>query len=571
MDIDFKSIRFSFSRLLKLEPALKIEGLRIGDAVYVDKAMIELYLKALFEKKFDIKQILFEKVSIKLTENAKKEISLKGIEFPQASPAAKNNNSTNSSTAAVDVKPEEIAALFISDVHLQELKIKDSNLEFYAYGSPKPIIINDIDLSISDLAYGENQKLTSNIYLSADLFHSSRSKLNASGKLGPFPADFSYIPVSGTQNLELYISDIPQEIARTAFGEFLQQVSGSYIKQKAELSGDLLDAVNGRGEMELKKITLGTDSANTLVATSIIPVEFWLRLKNNPSLKMESENAKVDIASKDSRVGLLEFDTFINMSLDTGYVQGSSHGSLSGLELEEALNCFSEQKDTIAGVFAINDYYLYFQGKDAEDINKSLKGTAKLEVTNGSLLIMKNLKKFDDIAAIFINNFADVREKLSGEFLLMKSDIKIADENLYTNNISLNSPKVKLYGSGVVKKGEYLVHDFKIDVGSLKGLPVSVRGTIEKPSINPNFKALKQQKTDALVDSILEIGKKNYQNFKKKEAQPSTEAGIQAEQSAGHSSSTSEVKDTSIGVSKEQMINNLIDFGLGKLKKELAN
>ncbi len=563
MDIDFKKIRFSFSRLIKLEPALKIEGLKIGDALYVDQAFIELYLKSLIQKKIDIKQIVFNKVKIKLVENAQKVVSLKGLDLAPASPMPEQNSSSSPSEA---ITADEITGLFISDIHLQELLVKDSNIEFLPYGSNKAIIINDVNLKLSDLAYGENQTLSSNLELSADLFHSSRSKLSAEAKLGPFPKDLSVIPLSGSQKLELYLQDIPQDISKNLFGEFLQQISNSYIKQNAQISGDLLDAISGKGEMLLNKITIGNDGKHNLVANSQIPLEFWLRLKSKPGIKLESENASVKLSSKDSKVGSLNFDTFIDLALDTGYMQGSSHGSLNGLELQETINCFSKQKDTISGLFAIKDYHLYFEGIDAEEVNKSLKGTAQLEMKNGSLLIMKNLKKFDDIAAIFINNFADVREKLSGEFASLKSDIKISQENLYTNNVELKSPKAKLYGQGVVKKGQYLVHDFKIDVGSLKGLPVAVRGTIEKPSITPNFKALQKQKTEDLVDSILEIGKKNYQNFKQEQEQETkTPALIERK---GHSSNTEDVKDTSIELSKEKMINDLVNFGLNKLRQK---
>ena len=50
LNVSFKEFKFSFARLLQLEPTINIEGLNIENSIYVNKIFIELYLKPLFMK-----------------------------------------------------------------------------------------------------------------------------------------------------------------------------------------------------------------------------------------------------------------------------------------------------------------------------------------------------------------------------------------------------------------------------------------------------------------------------------------------------------------------------------------
>ncbi len=499
LTVSFKEFKFSFAKLLQFEPTIKIEGLNIENSIYVDKILIELYLKPLLKKKFEVKQIVIEKLELSLQENARHEVSLKGINVQQIAKVIAENQKKSKKKNTTD-------PALVTDFQLNKLLVKNSSLNYYAYNARKPIRISPIEIELADLGYGANDQLISKLKFNAKLFDSKSSQITGSGTMGPLPVDLSHIPLSGNETLTVFINDIPEADRKLILGELVINDSKTQLIQKSQFTGDLLSTIRGSGDAEIKSLILGKSRDHYITANSTIPLSYALRLNKDPNLKLESRGAILNLSGTDAMKGKLNFDTFISYDLDTAFMQGSSHGRLSGLEIQETLNCFTEFRNLLSGIFEITNYDLYFQGANAKQINKSLKANGAIEIRDGSLYILKSITQYKDLAGIFIKNGDKLAEKIGGQFIILRSDLNFKDADLYTDNIELQTNLVKIGGSGVVKATQDLIYDVFIHVSGLKQIPIKIRGTIKKPEIYPDIKALGQQQTQQLVNTALGLG-----------------------------------------------------------------
>jgi hypothetical protein len=230
-------------------------------------------------------------------------------------------------------------------------------------------------------------------------------------------------------------------------------------------------------------------------------------LDKNPNLKLESKGAILNLSGTEAMKGKLNFDTYVSYDLDTAFMEGSSHGNLSGLEIEETLNCFTEFRELISGIFEISDYHIYFQGANAKQVSKSLKANGAIEIRDGSLYILQSITKYKDLAAIIIKNGDALTEKIGGQFVSLKTNFDFKNGDLYTDKIALQTTNyLNIAGSGVVKASQALEYDVFIDVTGLRQIPVKIRGTIKKPKIYPDIKALGQEQSKQLVNTVLGLG-----------------------------------------------------------------
>ncbi len=500
LNVSFKKFKFSFTKLLQLEPTIKIEEVNIENSICVNKILIELYLKPLLKKKFEIKQIIIEDLKLSLQENSKHEVSVKGINSKQLAKAIADNQKKSKEKQNADLN-------LVTDFELNKLLIKNSTVNYYAYNTHKPIKIYPIEVELSDLGYGANDQIVSKLKFNAKLLGSKSSQITGSGTMGPLPLDLSYIPISGNETLTIFINDIPEADRKVLLGELVINDSKTQVIQKSQFAGDLLSSIRGTGTAEIKDLILGKSRAHYITASSTIPLTYTLRLNQNPNLKLESKNAILNLSGTKSMQGKLNFDTYISYDLDTAFMEGSSHGRLSGLEIQEALNCFTDFRNLISGVFEVTDYHIYFQGANAKQINKSLKANGAIEIKDGSLYILQSITKYKDIAALLIKNGDQLTEKIGGQFVSLKTDFNLKDGDLYTDNIALQTTNyLNIAGSGVIRATQALEYDVFINITGLKQIPIKIKGTIKKPKIYPDIKALGQEQSKQLVNTALGLG-----------------------------------------------------------------
>lgn len=503
LDIDFSEVRFSFKKLLQFEPSIQVRDLRVEDGLFAKKIYAELYIKPLLKKRFEVKELLVENANIKLVENKNKIVSIKGIDMETIIKETELKKKTDKEKRDRGEKVEEA---LVTDLVLKKVKVKNSSLEYLAYGQTQPIRLSSISMDLKDFEYNADG-IVSKFEFDSRLFDNKNSKLYLKGDLGPFPEDFTSLPIKASQSLKLIVSDIPEKILKDNFGDMLKLRSNPEIEETAWLSGNVFGNLAGDGKIKLKSFEIGASDEHTLTANSELPVKFKLRMNTNPNLKLEIKGASLDLKDKESNKGQMTADNYIDIDINTGTVQGSSSGSISGLELEEALSTFVNAEDIISGEFELKDYQIFFKGKNADEFGKSLKGNGKITIHNGSLYILKSITKYKDIAKSLVSNGDEITEKLAGNFLELTSDVKIEKRNLYTNNISLAaSDTISILGSGVLKKGTYLVYDVDLKLPKLAAIPINIRGTLEKPSVYPDVKNMGAKQGQEVLNQTLQYG-----------------------------------------------------------------
>jgi hypothetical protein len=502
IDVSFSNIRFSFSKLMQFEPAIKITGLKISEGFSAERIHAILYIRPLIQRKFVIKELIINNAYISLVENSKKEVFLKGIDMNKLAQKLKANAQAKNKSGS-SKEPDEA---FITNISLNKVYVNNSIIDFLAYGQSQPIKLTKVEIMLEDFEMDENG-ITSKLEFDSRLFNSSRSVLQLKGDMGPFPETLTELPIKGTQILRINMQDIPEKILQENFGDMIKLRSNAVIEQNAWISGNVFGTMYGDGKARIKNLEIGASDKHTLIIDSELPLKFDIRMNIDPTLRLESRASSIDLQNKGSNKGILKADNFITIKLDTGMVDVSSRGSIKGLELEDTLAAFANLENIISGKFELEDYQVSFKGKDPQQIEQSLQGSGRIKINNGSLYILRSITRYSDIAKTLINNGDQITEKLAGDFLELSSDIEISNRNLHTRNISLASAdNISITGSGVVKKSEFLVYDIDLKLPRLTPIPIKIRGTLEKPSIYPDMKSIGARQGQDLINSALQQG-----------------------------------------------------------------
>ncbi|MDA0773087.1 MAG: hypothetical protein O3C63_09110 [Cyanobacteria bacterium] len=495
LDIDFDSFRLSLSKLLKLEPSIKIQGLRIEEAVKIKQVVVELYLKDLFKRKFRIKEIVIDGAVIILEENAKKEVGLKGM------------STTVPVTAKTSQDSESIPITsLLESLSLNKLLLKNARLEFNAYKSIESLVLEPIELELNNLEIAEIKTIKANYKFKANALNSSRTGIRAEGEIGPLDFSFKSLPVTGTQSLDLYLNDLDGNTQKQILGDLVMVNNNTMVHQESKFTGDLMSAIKGQGQLTTKDLRIGNSAEHNLVVEANLPHSYSLVLNKAPTLKFATKNATVTLNSQDKKSGRLSFDIYLMQELDTGIVQGSSHGKLDGLELREVLNSLTKYRNVIAGSFAIEDYHLYFKGKNAKQINESLKADGSIMVSNGSLYILKNITKYKDLASSLVSNSGDIIDKLDGDFVSLSTGFDLKQGDLRTSPIDLKTKVLNITGTGIIKANQSLDYDLALNLPGINSIPIKIKGTIDKPRVLPDVKQLGKEQGQRLINDALKFG-----------------------------------------------------------------
>lgn len=493
LKIDFKEFRMSFSQLLKLKPSIKITGLTVEDAVKVRLILVQFNFTELLKRKFSIDQILIDGADLTMVENAQREVALKGFKTPSAA------------EPSLDQSP---SLDLLDSLKLHKFQIKNSKLSFVPHGATEAIVFEPVDLDLSDLAVSKDKNIKAKYKLSAKMLGSNRTGITASGELGPIDFSFDSIPLQGSQQLDFYLGDIGEQQRKLILGDLVLVKKQTAVHQESQFSGDLMRKIQGQGHLKLDKLAIGKNDKHKLEVDADLPHSYTLRLLKNPVLKIETTNSSLTLSTQDHASGKLDFNTYVMQDLSTGLLQGSSHGSLTGLELREVLNSVTDYQDLIAGKFSINGYHLSFKGDNAERLASSVKAQGSIMVNNGSLYILKSLTKYKDIASSLIgsNKGGDLLDKVGGEFISLSTDFDLRHGDLFTKPIELKTEALTITGEGMIKQGKDLDYKLSLNVPGLPQVPLGLKGTIDKPKVRPDVAQLGQQQSEKLINGALKMG-----------------------------------------------------------------
>lgn len=555
LDIDFGSARLSLSKLLQFQPALKISKIRIEDAVYIEEATLEFYLKALIKREVKIKEIIIENLLLKLEEDARKQVSLKGVKLPAPEKPTKTKS--------------EISFELIEKLSIDQIQIKDSSLEFLPHKAQTPLLLTNINAKLYDLNIGDQDQGTGKYNFSASLFNSNRSLIKAKGEIGPLDFKLSRIPINGHQSLNLFLEDIPLETRKKTLGELVIVENKSKIEQRADFTGDLSSSIRGNGQVTLNKLVIGKNKKHAININSSLPHSYLYKIPS-AVISINSSDAEIKITSQDGQTGILNFNLNLASNMQNQYSNVEITGSLDGLEMREMLNCFTPYQDLISGKFRIDGFRFATQGSDAATLSKNLNGSAKLLIEDGSLYILNSLTRYQDMLGQIFSNADEFTQKLSGKFIKLTTDLNINNQNIYLSNILIDTPKVKITAGGVIDKDKNLDFYSQLSVERLKTpIPILIKGTVEKPRIKPDIKQLGKTQTNNLVDTLLELG---LQSLGKKTTAPTppTSTETSSSQTSSPNGNTTDTSGTSSEITKQQtkeLVNTFLNLGLQTLKE----
>ncbi len=497
--ISFGDVKFDFPALLRLKPTLAITQLKIGDAIDVEELNAELELRSLLEKRLYIKKIILDKSILRFEENSKREVFPKGINLTELQEKLEKEKKKRKNKKNKDE--------FITDFNLKEFIIKDSTYEFTPHKAKKPIILNNFNLELSDFVVSDQEEVISKLKMTAEFFGVKSSNITCDADLGPIGTKFNKLPINGRFSINIKLNDLPQELKSQILGNGIKVTSGSSLKYDSSLTGDVLDVMHGSGNLKINDLLLGNTVDHTIEVNTTVPLGFSINMIKNPNLSLLSNNAKVTLKDKNSKSATLTANTKVNVNLESMYMSGSGSGNLSGLEIEEALNCFTNTREVVFGVFEINNYSFRFAGLDAKQINKSFIADGQISIKDGSLYILKNITKYNDLADAIIKNGSELTKKISDEFATLNSKFHLENNFLRTDDILIHTSVADITGSGTVKNGQWIVYDIVLNSKELPSpLPMKIRGTINKPSIYPDLEALAKLNKGKVVQTALQQG-----------------------------------------------------------------
>lgn len=513
IEIDFEDIDLSFAALLKLKPTLVIKKLRIAEAIYVDNFKTELALKELFNKKVLIKKIIISKSTLKFEENSKREVFPKGINITELAEKLEKRKEKDKK------KKDEI---LFSEIKLKELEIKDSIYEFTPYKAKSPIKLSNLNVKLTDFVIADDQDVIAKLKLDAEFFDVKSSNITCDADLGPIDMKFSKMPINGQMSINLKIKDLPRDIKDQFLGTVVKTTSGSSFRYDSSLKGDLFGVMSGSGQLKINDLVMGNTDEYTMTLNSNIPLAFTIDLFKNLYLNARSSNATFALKDKNSKTSTLSLNFNTSVNLESMYMKGNASGSMTDLDIEEALNCFTDTRNVVSGIFELKNYQVSFAGIDAKQISDNLTASGHIKICDGSLYILKNITKYKDYVGAVVQNGDELTEKIAGEFANLETDFHLANNQLSTSNLLITSSVATISGAGKVIGGKSLDYQVVLNAEKLSTpIPMTIRGTIQKPKIYPDVNALLKLNQGKIVKTALQQGL----NLLQKEANKNSKLG----------------------------------------------
>lgn len=545
LDLRFEKVSISLTKILQLNPAIKIQKISIEDALNIEEVIVVINLKSLIDKEIKIKKIIVEKIFLTLEENEKREIKIKNIKIKSTKKDQKQNIFKS-----------------INKLSIDEIVIKNSTINFYPLNLKEAIVLNNFNLTLSEINFQENKSKTGSYKFSSNLF-SNKSYLKSQGKFGPFDIDKKLYPIVGQEEAVIYLVDIPNSIKKQIFTKEIILVPGSKVKQSAQIKGDLNTSINGSGDIEISNISLGANPEFRLNLNSIIYHDFSF-YPINGILEANLKSKTFKIQNKNQNFGELNFKASLSNNLHNQFSSYRVTGSFNGLEIRDALNCFTKYRNVLSGTFAINSFEISSSGANPEALSNNTKGKAFITIKKGSLYILKSLTRYQNLIDQIFTNAEDFTQKISGEFIDLKTNIEINGKNMHLTDIVINVAPVKIYAEGFIKDLGIIDFTAELFIDKIKtSVPLILSGSIEKPKIKPDLKKLSVNKTNELVDSILELGIRSL--TKKKSQAPSTnptESINQIPPTKVESSQTEQNPSLTKEEKRKAMVNSLIMLGI---------
>jgi uncharacterized protein involved in outer membrane biogenesis len=505
--VSVESGDFDLARWFRFTPAITLRGFSVGNPegfsagkmLEAEEVSAEVSLLSLFSNRIEVRSLVLRRPQLNLETNAEGRNNLSAL-FPSSSEAA----------------AEPPAGASATGLAVHSLYLVDGTIRYLESGGGEPLRVAGIELELTDFAPDTSCRFA----LSGRLFGGEHCRVQFQGNAGPFAE--SSIPAKGQLQLEISPAEIPAAIREKYFGTILREPGDSRLDLSANVEGDLFAALQGKGELAFVEFQVGPDAQHRLPLEGRAPLELTAqRLLGEPAVHLAAAGASLKLGSGQWQ-GNAEFH--FAKSQFKGYL----NGAISGADINQLLNAFTEARDQLFGTAQIPDLQLTFAGSDSEQLLSSLSGRGTITMENGR------------IAAIDIFNSvaAQAQKMLSGEtaasgetsFVRFFSRWQIGNRRLQMSDILLESGSSALSGEGFLTFDHGLNFDLRTTItgpvaAKLGGkpnaegipaaqIPVKVSGTLEAPKVRPDIaQAAKQHVKERVTDLLDSL-------FKKKSAEP---------------------------------------------------
>jgi hypothetical protein len=542
MELNIADVSLSFKKLIQLSPAIKIKQIQLGETLQIKELILVINLKSLINKEIKIKKILIKELKVLLEENEKREIKIKNLEMKKSKSKESNHLLEK-----------------INKFTIEEILITDSSVSFYAYKTKDPINLTDIELKIKDIKLHENKSLIGFYDFKSKIF-GQKSRIRAHGEFGPLDLNLKKYPLKGKEEIVVYIKELPNEMKKQILTPDVIVSDSSNIEQNAYVNGDFNSNINGTGNIVINNILLGKNPEYRLGLNTTLEHSFiFYPSKADLNLNLKSKLLKLKLKNQD--FGDLFIKANFITNLHNQYSKFIVSGTFTGLEIKEALNCFTRYRNILSGKFAINSFQLNSQGRNPDELFSNLNGKAVISIQNGSLYILKSLTRYQNLIDQLFINKENFTQKLSGEFIDLKTNITIANKVMHLSDIVINIASLRINAEGFIKEQGIIDFYANLFVEKLKtSIPLIISGTIDKPNIKPDLIKITNEKSTDLIKGFLELGIKSINKKIPTGVEPVPATANQANGNLSTPSLTKEQK-------QQIMIKSLINLGIDAINQ----
>lgn len=378
----------------------------------------------------------------------------------------------------------------------------------YTAPGEDPLVVKNIEVAITDFDPAAPIRLQAAL----DLFEQEALHLTFDGETGPFTPKSS--PTNGKLTIDGYPEKLPAEFRSHYLGNFLLAPGpNSRLRINADLSGDLLGVLTGKGNLKFENLELGKPDEPRLPLNGEAPI--LLTLMNplaDPSYHVIMPDAELGLGDGTWQGG-------VEMQYEHGRVRGKSSGAITGVDVNQMLTAFSDVKDVAFGKMELSRYDLSFSGKTSEEIQKNLRGSGRLDLSDGRLAVFDVLGVIEKYVTLAWTGERQATGVTS--FVQFGTDFEIADERISTPNLLLQNEAAQVAGDGAIGFGGEIDLDYELSSlvsgllaqklgGALNSdgvaqlaVPLRVKGNASSPLVFVDVKSLVKDQAAEQVKGLL--------------------------------------------------------------------
>ncbi|MBI1354223.1 MAG: hypothetical protein GC160_07745 [Acidobacteria bacterium] len=498
VEVSIEGGDFDLKEWFFFRPAIGFDQLRVANPPgYSDEPLL---VADRIAARADLSSLLDNAVSIQsieiLAPHLRVEADAKGRTNIDALLQALSHKDKESSAPPADPAGEE-ASVSVGSFLL------DDGVILYTAPNEEPLTVRNIRVQITDF----DPESEFGLQAALDVFEDAALKLGFDGRTGPFTPKSS--PTNGTLTIEGFPEKLPARFREQYLGNFLLAPgAGSRLAVTADLAGDLLGVLTGKGSLRFENLELGKPDEERLPLNG--DADILLTLMNplsNPSYHVIMPDAELSLGAGKWQGG-------VEVQVAGGRMEGKSTGSVTGVDVNQMLTAFSDAKDVVFGQMRLERYDLSFAGSTSEQIKKTLKGSGRLELSDGKLAVFDVLQTVEKFVSLAWTG----EQQASGftSFVRFGTDFTIADERINTPDLLLENDAARIGGKGSIGfGGDDLKLDYDISslitgvladkLGGPKNadgvaqlaVPIRVKGAAAAPLVYVDVKSLaKKQAVD---------------------------------------------------------------------------